>query len=184
VARSDLTANLLADGRVLVAGGDSAPSTASSSPQAVADLVDTDGRNATRAANMGTTRADHTATLLPDGRVLIVGGTLGTPRAEVFAPGTGRWTATAAPATARRYHAAAILPSGKVLVAGGAGTAALASAETFDPSTNVWSAAPALSGPRWQPVMAALKNGQVIVTGGVPVLAKTTSPLASAEVYG
>ncbi|HXM56736.1 MAG TPA: kelch repeat-containing protein, partial [Candidatus Dormibacteraeota bacterium] len=184
VARSDLTATLLADGRVLVAGGDAAASTSPASPQAVADLVDPDGRAVTRAANMSTVRADHTATLLSDGRVLVVGGTLDKPQAEVFAPGTGRWTATAPPSAARRYHAAVTLPSGKVLVAGGAGTAALASAETFDPSTNAWSAAPAMSGPRWQPVMAALKNGQVIVTGGVPVLARTTPPVATAEVYG
>src|SRR5207302_849740 len=92
------TATALANGVVLVAGGDAAASTSPSSPQAVADLVDPDGRGATRANNMSTVRADHTATALPDGRVLVVGGTLDKPQAEVFAPGTGRWTATAPPA--------------------------------------------------------------------------------------
>ena len=64
----------------------------------------------------------HTATLLPNGQVLVAGGH-GNGRllasAELYDPATGTWTATGSLATARGYHTATLLPNGKVLVAGG-----------------------------------------------------------------
>jgi hypothetical protein len=182
VARSDLTATLLDDGRVLVAGGDASAST-SSAPQPAADLIDPQGRAATRAVNMETGRTNHTATLLVDGRVLVTGGTAGAPRAEVYAPATGTWSAMAPPAAARRSPAAVLLPSGQVLVAGGADSGALSSAETYNPATNTWSAAPAMGSARWQHTLTLLQNGLVLVTGGSATLAKSAAPTGSAEVY-
>ena len=65
---------------------------------------------------------DHTATLLPSGKVLVAGGyddggTLSS--AELYDPASGTWTATGSLGTARYDHTATLLPSGKVLVAGG-----------------------------------------------------------------
>jgi Galactose oxidase, central domain/Kelch motif len=182
VARSDLTATLLDDGRVLVAGGDASASTAAA-PQAAADLIDPQGRAATRAVNMGTGRAGQSATLLVDGRVLVVGGTTGSLRAELYAPATGTWSPAAAPSAARRFPAAVLLPSGQVLVTGGADSGALASAETYNPATNTWSGAPAMGSARWEHTVTLLQNGQVLVAGGSAAFGRNPAPTGSAEIY-
>lgn len=182
VARSDLTATLLDDGRVLVAGGDASASTVGA-PQASADLIDPQGRAATRAVNMVTARAGQSATLLVDGRVLVVGGTTASPRAEVYAPATGTWSPAAAPSAARRFPAAVLLPSGQVLVTGGADSGALASAETYNPATNTWSGAPAMGSPRWEHTLTLLQSGQVLVAGGSPTFGRNPAPTGSAEIY-
>ena len=74
---------------------------------------------------MATARGGHTATLLPDGKVLVVGGRYaavaidGLASAELYDPGSGRWTATGSMAEARGAFAATRLPDGRVLVVGG-----------------------------------------------------------------
>jgi WD40 repeat protein len=85
-------------------------------------------------------REGHSATLLPDGKVLVAGGISShTSRqlasVELYDPSTGSWTATGGMIEARYSHTATLLPDGKVLVAGGSdgSTAALASAELYDP---------------------------------------------------
>ena len=65
----------------------------------------------------------HTATLLPNGQVLVAGGEGDSgvlTNAEVYNPASGTWTATGSLNTARDYHTATLLPNGQVLVAGGA----------------------------------------------------------------
>ena len=85
--------------------------------------------------SMATARAFHTATLLPDGEVLVAGGgEPGPASAELYDPGTGTWTATASMSTGRAYHTATLLPDGRVLVAGGMG-AGRGSAELYDPGS-------------------------------------------------
>ena len=82
---------------------------------------------------MITARSYHTATLLPNGKVLVAGGqgNGATNNSELYDPATGTWTATGAMITARWEHTATLLPNGKVLVAWGviAGGANLSSAE-------------------------------------------------------
>src|SRR5262245_25852860 len=76
----------------------------------------------TATGSMGTAREFHTATLLPNGRVLVVAGFDGTSilsSAELYDPASGTWTATGSLGTARNQHTATLLPNGKVLVAGG-----------------------------------------------------------------
>src|SRR5215831_11256327 len=75
----------------------------------------------TPTGSLGTARSAHTATLLPNGKVLVAGGYNGSylSSAELYDPGTGTWTATGSMGTARRGHTATLLPNGKVLVAGG-----------------------------------------------------------------
>src|SRR5262245_58707785 len=80
-------------------------------------------------------RALHTATLLPNGKVLVTGGLLNsviiTASAELYDPATGVWTSAGTLAEARYVHTATLLPNGKVLVVGGTGNggADLASVE-------------------------------------------------------
>ncbi len=76
-------------------------------------------------------RADSTATLLPNGQVLVVGG--GGTSAELYTPATGSWTTTGSMHTARDYPSTALLPNGQVLVAGGSWAGPLASAELYNP---------------------------------------------------
>jgi len=81
-------------------------------------------------------RACHTATLLPNGQVLVTGGytTSGfTSSAELYNPSTGTWTTARSMSTPRALHAATLLQNGKVLVAGGRNpNAILSSAELYD----------------------------------------------------
>src|ERR1044071_8802031 len=72
--------------------------------------------------SLKTARFHHTATLLPDGRVLAVGGERGhspIASAELYDPATGTWSDTDGLNTARDSHTATLLPNGKVLDAGG-----------------------------------------------------------------
>src|SRR5438128_11789768 len=88
--------------------------------------------------SLATTRYLHTATLLPNGKVLVAGGFdssyVASASAELYDPASGTWTATGSLATARESHTATLLPNGKVLVAGGY----LASAELYDPASETW----------------------------------------------
>ena len=70
---------------------------------------------------MTTTRQYQTATLLPNGKLLVAGGVNGTylSSTELYDPATGKWMTTGALNTGRAYHTATLLPNGKVLVAGG-----------------------------------------------------------------
>ena len=84
---------------------------------------------------MTTDRERHTATLLADGRVLIVGGTTSrgtTATVEVYDPSTGLFSVTGSMAEARTFHTATLLPNGKVLVAGGGDENS--TAEVYDPA--------------------------------------------------
>jgi len=76
-----------------------------------------------RAASLATGREEHTATLLPNGKLLVAGGTDGRGKvlasAELYDPGRNRWTSAGSMAATRIDHTATLLPSGKVLVAGG-----------------------------------------------------------------
>jgi hypothetical protein len=128
-------------------------------------------------------RYAHTATLLPDGKVLVVGGhAKSDPRAsaELYDSSTGLWKETGKLAYARYYHTATLLKNGKVLVAGGhADKDPRASAELYDPATGIWTETGKLAYARYLHTATLLPNGRVLVTGGH----SKTDPLATAELY-
>ena len=85
---------------------------------------------------MTTNRSGHSATLLPNGHVLVAGGS-GSTSAELYDPGTGTWTNTGSMNTLRSSHSATLLPNGLVLVAGGGTnnfTPSVPAAELYDPA--------------------------------------------------
>jgi hypothetical protein len=156
----------------------------------------------TTTGSMNTARAGHTATLLPDGRVLVAGGSDGTSgtrltSAELYDPVTGKWSVTGSMATPRVSHTATLLPNGQVLVAGGivntipsGGSISVtftATAELYNPATGSWTTTSSMATPRSGQGATRLQNGQVLVAGGIKNFdgMTTYSPvtLASAELY-
>ena len=135
--------------------------------------------------SLSTARTLHTATLLTNGKVLVVGGLvpnttccLTTASAELYDPATGQWSATGSPSTPRGNHVAARLQNGKVLIASGSGNPfsnVLTSAELYDPDAGTWSPAGTLNVARSNPRATLLANGKVLVIGG--------AGSATAEVY-
>ena len=121
--------------------------------------------------SLNTARAVHTATLLPNGQVLVAGGENTTgilASAELYNPSTGKWTETGSMSTPRINHQATLLANGQVLVSGGHNsTGALASAELFNPSTGQWTTTGSMTAPRTGHSALLLGNGQVLV---VPVI--------------
>src|SRR5437016_5527198 len=92
--------------------------------------------NWTVTGNLNAGRDDHTATLLPNGKVLVAGGFGNSgplTSAELYDPANGAWTLTGNLNTGRFAHTATLLPNGKILVAGGFSTRRLNSAELYDP---------------------------------------------------
>ncbi|MGB7749167.1 MAG: kelch repeat-containing protein [Verrucomicrobiia bacterium] len=133
---------------------------------------------------MTTTRQYQTATLLPNGKLLIVGGVNGTylSSTELYDPATGKCMTTGALNTGRAYHTATLLPNGKVLVAGGENPSSpgiyLSSAELYDPTAGTWTTTGSLATSRAHHTATLLPNGKVLVAGGY-----NFSYPASAELY-
>ena len=135
---------------------------------------------------LNTDRNLHTATLLPNGMVLVAGGFdhrfIASASAELYDPASGTWTATGSLNTARGWHTATLLPNGLVLVAGGSGiTGTSASAELYDPASGTWTATGSLNRARRHHTATLLQNGMVLVAGGLDTNLRV---LASAELGG
>ena len=106
----------------------------------------------TAAGSMSSARDWATATLLPSGQVLVVGGASGNSylsSAELYDPSTGTWTATGNMSSARDAATATLLPNGKVLVAGGyGGNGYLTSADCTTRRRALWTATGSMSDAR------------------------------------
>lgn len=206
VPRYDHTSTLVGGGKVLVAGGRTQGTSPVELP-ATGEVFDARTERWLPTGPMTDARWSHTATVLPDGRVLVAGG-FGRPftvtasgagsnsqpvldTAEIFDPRTGRWSRTASMGTRRALHVAALLPDGKVLVGGGRTcnqpppaacnfTFVTSTAELYDPATGTWSPTGPLTAPRHTTSPAVLANGTVLVPAG---FVGGGAPVATAEVY-
>jgi hypothetical protein len=128
VARSGHTATRLANGRVLIAGGWSSTPDGVAGPTRAAEVFEPATQTWQIVGATRDTHVFHTATRLPNGRVLLVGGGASLD-SELYDPAWGTWTPGPALDAARVHHGAALLADGAVLVIGGARAAERAAAD-------------------------------------------------------
>jgi hypothetical protein len=174
-ARGGATATLLNNGKVLIAGG-SDNATNLSSTELYDPATNTFAASASTPV-MNTAREFATATLLPNGKVLIAGGfgiadilsstELYDPATNTFAPSN----ATPAMNSPRVDDTATLLPNGKVLIAGGfdGNFPSLSSTELYDSATNTFApsnSTAVMNGPREDATATLLGNGKVLIAGG------------------
>lgn len=170
------TATTLDDGRVLVTGGVNCTIYVSTTYD-TAEIFDPATGAWTATGSMNTARSRHTATLLSDGRVLVVGGNFGGAAAEVFDPATGTWSATGSMTASHSSHTATLLNDGRVLVV------SKGVAELFDPVTNTWTAADSLNTVRSSHTATLLNDGRVLAVGGQDSDGTSISYFDSAEIF-
>lgn len=130
-------------------------------------------------------RHRHTATLLPDGRVLIAGG-MGNEyvhqrTAELYDPVLGATAPTGAPLHSRVGHTATLLRNGQVLIAGGESGDSPPEGEVYDPATGTFRRTGLMTASRYQAAAALLPDGRVLIVGGIDI--RTNEIHRSAEVY-
>jgi len=177
---------LLPSGKVLIAGGDPGSYLTTNS----AELYDPATGTFTPTGSLATTtRGQHMAVLLSNGKVLIVGGGSWDwggsilSSAELYDPATGTFTATGSMATARIAFAATLLSTGKVLVAGGETCCypILGSAELYDPAAGTFTPTGSLNTSRDSHTATLLSNGTVLVAAGYH--GPGDAAITSAELY-
>ncbi len=187
------TGVVLLDGRVMLVGGDAIDSS-NGNTFASCEIYDPAQGGWARTGDLNIPRLRHTATVLMDGRVLVVGGeafsgaSLIDIPAELFDPTTGVWSLTSKPFFPRYGHTATRLndKNGKVLVAGGGvgGSKSLfptlRSAELYDPQSGTWSSTGDLETGRAYHFATLLHDDRVLIQGGSD---SSATVLASAEVY-
>jgi N-acetylneuraminic acid mutarotase len=191
-ARISHTATLLSDGRVLLAAG-SVGMPGGQFAHDKAEIYDPFTGYA-HVNDLVEGRRSPSATLLPDGTVLVVGGSYeyndgydsdARSTAELYDPSTNTWALTGSLSTPRLFHTSTLLPDGRVLVTGGQSDTgdmpSLASAELYGVSSvSGWAAAGTLATARYNHTSTLLPDGRVLAAGGYKF---GLGYLASAEVY-
>jgi hypothetical protein len=206
--RYDHTATLLANGKMLITGGGTTTRGVTNTDTAelydpasgtfsqtgvVTRYYDTTSEKFFYKGEMNATHAMHTATLLPNGEVLIAGGMDADGKtqaiAEIYHPASGKFTPAGSMNLARREHRATLLQNGRVLITGGldAQDHILAVAELYDPATGKFAltteafphTGTTMTDVRCEHTASILPNGQVLIAGG----SDTDGMLATAELY-
>ncbi|HET6201164.1 MAG TPA: kelch repeat-containing protein [Planctomycetota bacterium] len=216
-ARAFHAAAKLADGRVLLAGGvdggfESPPGSGNfiTNVLPTAEIFNPATGLFSPTGSMAVPRAGHAATLLPDGRVLVTGGTKGNASfqvdtiidilnnalssAEVYDPATGLFSPVAGMSQSKVGHASVLLDDGDVLVASGVAVTIVIGipvpsfstvCQRFDPATNAFSAVGSLPAGTGRALFPAVKlgNGKVLVAGGTGNTPLNIQPIADARLF-
>ena len=201
--RAFFTATLLDDAKVLIAGGQANVLYMNENAgTASTEIYDPSTGRFSAAAPMSIGRAGHTATLLPNGDVLVAGGytkifTMALNLAEIFSPATNSWKPASPMRYGRARHAAVLMADGRVLVIGGSTTGPDPSAdgssvsrpatvppEIYDPKTDTWSTAatPQFDRPV-DPTATLLKDGRLLVVGGQNLWNSPDETRENSELY-
>lgn len=185
LARAAHTATTLADGRVLVAGGCTTNGCDLGSPGgATAEVFDPATGMFTATGALTVSRDDHAARLLPDGRVILIGGwgasgVLATT--DLYDPSSGSFSQGPTMRSPRAGVVPVTLDDGRLLIAGGftGNRPTIAEAETFDPTTGAMTTTGDMTVPRGAYAAARLHDGRVLITGGL----SDGTVTAGAEIY-
>jgi uncharacterized delta-60 repeat protein len=140
----------------------------------------------TNVGNLTLARSRHSATLLPNGRVLVVGG-IGSGsvptvnyNANVYDPASGKVVMEITTNVARQMHTATLMRDGRVLFAGGhTGSAVIGHADFFNPATNQFEDVISINTARYGHTATLLANGKLLIAGGY----SSSGPTTSAEIY-
>jgi N-acetylneuraminic acid mutarotase len=167
------TSTLLADGKVLVAGGRICTGSSCTEFDS-AELYDPTTGLWTAAGHMSVPRHAHVAVRLPSGKVLVAGGFSGSTTwntAELYDPETGSWSLTGSLSVPRAFATATVLANGKVLVAGGGlfgiNDPGLNTAELYDPAIGDWTSAGTMTAHRRIHTATLLADGRVLIASGM-----------------
>lgn len=172
VRRCNYALAKLPNGEILVAGGATAQRFLGVT--ASAEIYNPTTGTWTRTGSMHQARQGATATVLPNGKILVAGGSTfinggAIATAELFDPGTRTWTLTGNMNFGRAQHTALLLTAnGLVLVAGGGDgwKTYTNTAELYDPTTGTWTLTGSMSVARFGHSGTPLPDGQVLVAGG------------------
>lgn len=194
--RAAHAATLLPDGKVLIAGGGGQGGfgfPAFNFASATAEVYDPSTNSFSLTGAMGTARYAHTATPLPNGKILIAGGFTSVSlsgasnalsTAELYDPTTGTFTPTGSMATARGGHTSTLLSNGQVLITGGLisvgpldqssstcgggspQTVVALTTELYDPAAGVFTPTGDMTTAREEHTATLLPDGKVLLVGG------------------
>ena len=174
------TATLLPDGQVLAAGGTSPDGTFAVSSAELYNPA-TGTWSVTGSMHQGRSSLDGygpSATLLPDGQVLVAGGEDANfnllSSAELYNPAASTWSRTGSMTAPRSGQSATLLNNGQVLVAGGTG--ATAAAELYNPATGKFTPTGSMISAHGTNVGTLLPDGDVLVTGRAQTFAELYHP--------
>jgi hypothetical protein len=196
-ARDLHTASLLTNGRVLVAGGFST-SALSTGATNTSEIYYPETRRWLEAGTMVSSRSNHTAVVLPDGNVMLIGGFANgvyLNTTEVYYSTSGKWLPSASMPVARAQHSATLLKDGRIMVVGGLNAGGILGSTLFFNATGdgsgasdgIWTAGPALAGGQHSHSHTAtlLPDGRLMVAGGNDEFGETsTSQIFTNEVAG
>jgi len=163
----------------LVAGGFAS----NGQPLASAEVYDPVGKTfSVTSNNMPNKAAGQTATLMGNGKVLIVGG--GNSSAQLYDPATNSWSSTGGSGQ-RTYHTAILLANGKVLIAGGSDNTGntIQTAQLYDPANGSFTSTGNMLVSRDWHSATLLPDGRVLIAGGRTGSGKGYTYAASAEIY-
>ncbi|MGD9643740.1 MAG: kelch repeat-containing protein [Elusimicrobiales bacterium] len=185
--RAFFTATLLSNGKVLVVAGQDSSTTQLSTNELYDPSTETFA-NTGSFAGLSQNVYYHASVLLPNGKVLVVGGQhydldvgyAATNGVQLYDPSAGTFSTTTSISTARTQFCATLLPNGKVLLSGGIQTweAPTSTAQLYDPAAGTFAATGAMSTTRTLHSATLLPNGKVLVAGGV-----SSSRLSTALLY-
>jgi len=196
-ARSGSMAAALPDGRIVIAGGTKDSDQGTGSVDSIETYSPGNG-TFTRVGVIGTDRFGPAVARLPDGRLLIIGGSTFSPAggntlrqdylasAEVFDPTTRASVPVGEMTSARPGASVAVLPSGRVLIAGGNPShdgQSLSTAEIFDPATGLFTPTASMRDRRMDALTVVLADGSVLIEGGQTGWGQQGITLTSAEIF-
>jgi len=185
--RSDYSANILNDGKILVSGGMGQGQNGLVFLSS-AEIYDPVTRIWRSTGSLNIPRYTNATITLGDGRVMVFGGFVGpsaqnptglTETCEIWDPITEKWTFGKSMSFKRSRHTATTLKDGRIFICGGGATATMFNStpcEIFDPKTNTWTIAAGMQDEKSNHTASLLLNGNVLVAGGLDKLSELYNP--------